>query len=418
MSETTLTAPNDTALTQLGLGAFLRRHHGRSLVLVAQDLAHWYVGEVAASANQVAIANGYHLISLDFHRSAARERALLTALCEADIGGAIFLWDHSPDNLDLYERLTANCPCVQVIDPKPIAGLDFVGVDEYSGGMFAVRHLIHLGYRQIGHVTMDSSLQSLHERKQAYYDALHQAGLPVREEWVLDLPYGLIDADRIRRRPAIRQFLERPQRPRALFVCADWVASELVECAYELGLSIPEDMAIVGYDDAPPYALTGVPLTTVRIDLQQIGRLAMERLLLRMRDGVQTEAVRILIPPMLVVRESSARMTATTERWAFVVRYIQDHFRHDITALEVAGVVGLEPHYFSNQFRRVFGRRFTDHIHQLRLQYATQLLVTTDHTVAYIAKDAGFQSSNHFYAIFKRNYHSSPLAYRKQYTVP
>ena len=167
MSETTLTAPNDTALTQLGLGAFLRRHHGRSLVLVAQDLAHWYVGEVAASANQGAIAparaergrhvlrraNGYHLISLDFHRSAARERALLMALCEADIGGAIFLWDHSPDNLDLYERLTANCPCVQVIDPKPIAGLDFVGVDEYSGGMFAVRHLIHLGYRQIGHVT-------------------------------------------------------------------------------------------------------------------------------------------------------------------------------------------------------------------------------------------------------------------------
>jgi len=127
--------------------------------------------------------------------------------------------------------------------------------------------------------------------------------------------------------------------------------------------------------------------------------------------------MRILIPPMLVVRESSARLNATTERWAFVVRYIQDHFRNDITVLEVAGVVGLEPHYFSNQFRRVFGRRFTDHIHQLRLQYATQLLVTTDHTVAYIAKDAGFQSSSHFYAIFKRSYHSSPLAYRKQYTV-
>jgi AraC-like DNA-binding protein len=121
---------------------------------------------------------------------------------------------------------------------------------------------------------------------------------------------------------------------------------------------------------------------------------------------------------MLVVRESSARVNATTERWALVVRYIQDHFRHNITALEVAGVVGLEPHYFSNQFRRVFGRRFTDHIHELRLEYATQLLVTTDSTVEYIAKDAGFQSSNHFYTIFKRSYRTSPLAYRKQHTMP
>lgn len=393
----------------------LCRYPGKTLVLVAQDLAHWHVGEIAASANWTAIANGYHLVSLDYHRSVERERELLEAVCAAQVEGAIFLWDHASCNLDLYTRLAAQRPCVQVLDPKPIAGLDFVGIDEYSGGLLAVRHLINLGYRQIGHVTLQAPLQGVSERRQAYRDALQQAELPARDDWILGLPYGLTEADRESRLPLIRRFLDQPQRPTALFICADWVASELIECAYEMGLNVPDDFAVVGYDDALPYSLTRVPLTTIRSDPQQIGRLATERLLLRLRDGARSEPGRILVPPLLVVRESSAHTTATTERWAFVTRYMQDHFRRDVSAREVASVIGLDPRYFSHQFRQVFGRSFTDHIHELRLHYAEQLLLTTDHTVEKIAYDAGFQSVNHFYSLFKRTYRISPHAYRKQH---
>lgn len=386
-------------------------------MLMAQDLAHWYVGELVASANWTATANGYHLVSLDFHRSPERERELLLAIRDVHVGGIIFLWDHSPLNLELYEHLARDRPCVQVVDPKPIPGLDYVGTDEYSGGLLAVRHLINLGYRQIGHVTLQAPMECLRERHQAYMDVLSQARLPIRRDWILELPYGLTDADRTRRLPEIRRFLSQPQLPRALFVCADWVASELIECANEMGLSVPDDFAVVGYDDALPYCMTGVPLTTVRIDLPQIGRLAVERLLLSLRDGVKAAPCRMLVPPRLIVRESSARTTATTERWAFVIRYTQDNFRRDLSAREVASVIGLDAHYFSHQFRQVFGRRFTDYVHELRLRYATQLLVTTDHTVEHVAADAGFGSLNHFYTVFKRTYHVSPHMYRKQHPV-
>lgn len=399
--------------TNGGLTAFLRRHSEKTLVLVAQDLAHWHAGEIAASANLAATTNGYRLVSLDFRRSAARERELLEAVRTVDLAGFIFLWDHAADNLDLYADLVARRPCVQVVDPKPIDGLDFVGIDEYSGGLLAMRHLINLGYRQIGHITLSAPMQCLYERRHAYIDAMVQAELPVQDAWVLELPYGLSETDRCRRAPLIQQFLSHPRRPRALFICADWVASECVECAHELGLSIPEDFAVVGYDDALPYCLTCVPLTTVRIDPQQIGRLAVERLLLRVRDGVRIAPGRILIPPMLVVRESSARTTATTERWASVVRHIQSNFRRDVSAREVASMVGLDAQYFSHQFCRVFGRRFTDYLNELRLQYAAQLLTTTDHTVQHVAEDAGFGSINHFYSLFKRAYHVSPHAFRK-----
>ena len=397
-----------------GLVAFLRRRREKTLVLAAQDLAHWHAGEVAASANLAAAANGYRLVSLDFHRSAARERELLEAIHAAEVAGVIFLWDHTPANLDLYTRLAESRPCVQVIDPKPVGNLDFVGIDEYSGGLLALRHLINLGYREIGHVSLSAPMQCLSDRRQAYLDALGQAGLPRRDEWMLELPYGLHEDDHARRVPLMRQFLEDPRRPQALFICADWVASELIECAHELGLGVPEDFAVVAYDDALPYCLTSVPLTTVRIDLQQIGRLAVERLLLRIRNGVAVAPARILIPPMLVVRESSARTSTTTERWALVIRHLHENFRRDVSVREVAALVGLEQHYFSHQFCRVFGRRFTDYLNWLRLQYAAQLLTTTDHTIQHVAFDAGFGSENHFYALFKRAYHLTPLAFRKQ----
>ncbi len=395
-----------------GLAEFLRRRQ-KTLVLVAQDLAHWYTGELAASANGTAIANGYHLVSLDFHRSAERERELLAAICEADVAGVIFLWDHAEQNLDLYTQLVRYRPCVQVIDPKPIDGLDFVGNDEYGGALLAMRHLINLGYRRIGHVTLDVPMRVVRERREAYADALRHAGLPKSESWILTLPYGLAESDHVHRIPLMQRFLLQEDMPSAVFVCADWVASELIECAHELGQSVPEDFAIVSHDNALPYCLTQVPLTTVRIDLQQIGRLAVERLLLRARDGRSVEPCSILIPPTLVVRESSARTTATTERWAYVMRYLHENFRRDVSAREVASLIGLDGHYFSTQFFQAFGRRFTDYVHELRLQYAAQILTTTDKTVEHAAREAGFRSVNQFYVLFKRTHGESPHTYRK-----
>ncbi|MDB5056961.1 MAG: LacI family transcriptional regulator [Chloroflexi bacterium] len=397
---------------ETGLTSFLRRHPKKTLVLIAQDLAHWYAGEIAASANLAATASGHRVVSLDFRRSPARERELLDAVRDTGVSGLIFLWDHSPSNLDLYTSLVEIYPCVQIIDPKPIAGLDFVGIDEYSGALLAMRHLINLGYREIGYVSLCSAMQTIQGRKQGYADALAQARLPMREEWVVELPYGLSVEDQRNRVPLIKKFLRQPQRPKALFICADWVASEVIECAHELALSVPEDFAVVGFDDALPYSLTSVPLTTMRVDLHQVGRLAVERLLLRVRDGARFEPGVILIPPILVVRESSARTTATTERWAFVLRHMQENFLRDISAREIASMIGLDPHYFSHQFCRIYGRRFTEYINELRLEYAAQLLTTTDLTVEAVARAAGFGGVNHFYVLFKRTYHLSPHAFR------
>ncbi len=406
---------NDSGSTVRGISAFLEHYDKKCLVIVAQDLSHWPVGEVAAGAGHAALSNGYRLISLDFHRSAERERELLYAINNSQVDGCIFLWDHAPRNLDLYEQIVAKFPCVQVVDPKPINPLDCVVCDDYAGAMSAMRHLIMLGYRQIGHLSLTTTLQAVHDRRQAYLDTLRQAELPLDPNWLLELPYGLTDADRVIRQPEIRRFLRQSRLPRALFICADWLASEVIECIQELGLNIPKDIALIGYDDALPYALTGIPLTTVQSDFRQVGRLAVERLIFRIQNrGQAIEPCLIRISPMLVIRASSVQLTPTTERWDFVMRYMQDHFREMLSVQQVAAVLGIDPSYFSHHFRQVFGKRFTEMVNQLRLEYAAQLLLTTEYTIPHVATLSGFQSMNNFYTVFKAHYGLSPNVYRKQ----
>ncbi len=407
----------DAARVSAGLITVLQRKRETTIVLVAQDLAHWQAGEITVSANGTAAALGFRLVSLDFHRLPERESSLLQAIQQADVAGVAFLWDHSPENLELYAQIVRARPCIQILDPKPIEGLDFVGMDDFAGAQLATQHLISLGHRQIGHVTLRTTMQCVGERRRGYEDALGQSGLSPHEQWTLEVPYGLAEINRSERIPEILRFLSQPHRPRALFVCADWLASEVVECAQELGLSIPDDLAIVGYDDAPAHSLTGVPLTTVHTDRRDLGRLAVEQLVARIRGRDTSPARRTLVTPTLIVRESSSRHTVTAQRWAAVGQYIQDNFRRELPVHEVASMIGLDPHYFSHLFAQVFGRRFTEFIGEMRLQAATELLITTDRTVEWIAYDVGFGSVNHFYSVFKRAYGVAPHAYRKQRTI-
>ncbi len=417
MTPLALPDPHHIVAAPAGLVSVLRRYREKSIALVAQDLVHWQAAEFAISASAAAATRGFRLVSLDFHRSVAREQSLLQSIQQADVAGVVFLWDHAPENLQLYEQLVRSAPCVQVLDQKPISGLDFVGIDDYAGALLGMRHLINLGHRQIGHVTLRTGMECVYERRRGYVDALREINLAPVAEWSLELQYGLTEPNRAMRIPEILRYLSQPHLPRALFVCADWLASEVVECARELGLCVPDDLAIVGFDDEPVHSLTGVPLTTVRTDLRHLGHVAVEMLIQRIHGDSDAPARRVLVAPTLVIRQSSAHVTVTAERWASVVRYVEDNYRGDLSAREAAKLIGLDPHYFSHLFTQVFGRRFTDLISDMRLQAATQLLATTDRTVEGIAYGVGFGSLNHFYTIFKRAHSVSPHEYRKQHRV-
>ncbi len=190
---------------------------------------------------------------------------------------------------------------VVAIDPHTGSSeLPTVDADNLGGAVLAVRHLLDLGHRRIGFLSGRADLVSARLREDGYRHALIEAGVGVDESLVREGGYRAESATR----PA-RELLDRPDRPTAIFAANDLTAIRTMEVAAQLGLSVPDDLSVVGFDDVPDASQFAIPLTTVAQPLHEMGRRAMELLLdiLSERDIPQPH---VTFDTRLVVRASTA----------------------------------------------------------------------------------------------------------------
>jgi LacI family transcriptional regulator len=156
---------------------------------------------------------------------------------------------------------------VVAIDPHTgPTGPATVDSDSLAGARMATEHLIGLGHTRIGHLGGRRDLESARLRELGYRQAMSDAGLSVDPSLVLTGGYRPDLSDR----PA-HELLDRPDRPTAVFAANDLSALHVVEVAEELGLRVPEDLSVVGYDDTPAAAAARPPLTTVAQPLREMG---------------------------------------------------------------------------------------------------------------------------------------------------
>ena len=216
------------------------------------------------------------------------------------------------------------------VDQVPVPGIPSVNVDDRGGARAAAQHLIDLGHRRIGIVnsehadhtesaalvaaTPSGELHVSHQRMLGWTDALAAAGLePVltREavrpaEWAAGEVERPEDVDA----RAVLDLLERPDRPTAVLCFSDVMAYRVVRTAEELGLRVPEDLSVVGFDDSPLARRMRPALTTVRQDVAGKGREATTALTAAIeaaRTGKKSgRAKRVVLPTELVVRDSTA----------------------------------------------------------------------------------------------------------------
>jgi LacI family transcriptional regulator len=158
---------------------------------------------------------------------------------------------------------------IVVIDDQEIQVVPWVGVDNTTGAYMAVRHLIQLGHRRIAHIQGPGSYLVSHARHQGYCQALRDAGLLPDPELVLEgdflPPSGRTCAHKL-------FALSADKRPTAIFAASDQMAYGVLTAAEECGLSVPADLALVGFDDDRPSAYTRPPLTTVRQPYFEMGQ--------------------------------------------------------------------------------------------------------------------------------------------------
>ncbi|MFN8074308.1 MAG: LacI family DNA-binding transcriptional regulator [Kineosporiaceae bacterium] len=195
----------------------------------------------------------------------------------------------------------AGVPCV-VIDPVDLPGSEVpsVGATNWAGGMDATRHLLDLGHRRIGVVGGLPHLLCSRARIDGYRAALETAGLEVDPTLVRHGDFhhqGGLDR--------ARELLALPDRPTAIFAGSDVQALGVVEAARELGLDVPGDLSIVGFDDLPLARWVSPPLTTVRQPLADMGHTAVA-MLTELMAGRPLRSNRVELSTELVVRGSTA----------------------------------------------------------------------------------------------------------------
>ncbi len=186
-------------------------------------------------------------------------------------------------------------PCLQLDFHLPDLPWDCVCSDNYEGGSALTRHLLSLGRRKIGFVGSILSTSSIMDRYLGYQRTLRLAGLRPREDWLLEdrdengefIPFDL---------PA--------ELPEAFLCSCDEVAYNLTEALQKLGHRVPEDIAVCGYDDFRFAQLSRPPLTTYRVNVEQMAEQAVELLAQKIRKE-PTPSMTYVVPGRLVVRDST-----------------------------------------------------------------------------------------------------------------
>lgn len=174
-----------------------------------------------------------------------------------------------------------------------------VDAENAAGAQQATAHLIGLGHRRVATITGPLTTATGADRRDGYLAALREAGLPAMPDLIVQGDFGQRSGH-----AAMRALLALPERPTALFAASDAMAAGALAAIREAGLRVPEDVAIVGFDDSPIASLTSPMLSTVRQPIQLLGAEA-ARLLLDQLQGGTTEPLCERLPVELVIRGSS-----------------------------------------------------------------------------------------------------------------
>lgn len=269
---------------------------------VLTDVADPYYSQIIRGVDAALSEKGYSLVLCSARWDNERELSYIRLLAEHRVDGLLVLSGQTTSSEHILHALSEEMerPIVVIDRSIPGAGFDTIGVDDFAAAAGAVRHLINLGHTRIAHVTGPLNYHSGVHRLQGYRHALAQAGIPVDDSLI-------VPGDFTKRGgyEAAAKLFSRSEPPTAIFAANDVSALGVWQAAREWGLRIPEDLALVGFDDIELLSLADIPLTTVRQPRYDYGYMGTQMLLARIEEGGQPGKRRqVILPTELVIRSS------------------------------------------------------------------------------------------------------------------
>lgn len=285
-----------------GKGTFVRGTDSAAAALIGvilPSVRDTLAIDILGGVEQTAKQHDYHVIFAQTEEQPEQQASDIRRMREQRVAGLILFpltnLSHDPAVEDVVND---GIPVVLVDRYFPGLATDVVAVDNLGGGYLATRHLIELGHRRIGFVAAASMhTTSIRDRFEGYRRALAEHGLAYNARQLLYYPLEANPDD-------LAAYLRALERPSALFVSNDFTAMRVMRMAAELGIGVPENLALVGFDNIREAGELGIPLTTIAQSGRQIGKRACELLIARVENPGKPYQHEFL-PVELIVRRSS-----------------------------------------------------------------------------------------------------------------
>jgi len=282
------------------LAAALRAKRSRLIGVVVPEISNVFFASLVHGIEEQAAASGYELVLVSSSEDKAIEQRRIEALLDRQIEGLIVVPSNDASFAALRDKRCGGVPPTVLVDRGcGSPGVDTVGAECAAGALAATRHLIGLGHRDIAVLTPWINLANIRARIEGYTRALDEADLSPRARVCVGGPTldGL--------RGAIEQDLHRADRPTAIFALTNVAALAAIKAVRALGLDIPGDVSIVGFDDFDWMCALRPYLTTVAQPVDEFASSAWRLLMQRLSGAARAEEVRIELPCALKVREST-----------------------------------------------------------------------------------------------------------------
>ena len=283
------------------LGPSLRFKQTMTLALVLTDIANPFWTTVARGVEDVAQANGYNIILCNTDESETKQEQYLNMLLRRRIDGIVLVPAQSaPEPVNMIQK--QNIPVVILDRQIPGLQVDIVRADSENGAYQLTDHLLSLGHRHIAMLAGPPKVSTAIDRVRGYRQALAAAGLSEEATYIY---WGAFTLDS--GREMAQQALSANPQLTAFFAANNFIAIGAIQVLRELGMVVPDDIALVTVDGIPPVFSIDPFLTVANQPALEMGQQAAQLLLGRVTGELDAECQHIILPTQMIIRSSSGK---------------------------------------------------------------------------------------------------------------
>lgn len=285
------------------LAAALRKGHSKTLGVIVPHIRGYFFPAVMNGIEKIASRAGFNVMMCQSNEELRREQQNVDTLLAAQVEGILVsLSATTHDEVQHFEQVRQQgTPLVFFDRMADLPGTSAVVLDDFQGAYRAVTHLIEQGCTRIAHLAGPQHLNTSRNRYLGYAEALRAHGLPLKEEWVYDLPALTHDAGRL----AIEHLLAIDNSIDAFFAAYAIPTVGALELLQERGVRVPQDLAVACFSNEPFTNMTHPRLTVVDQRAEQMGETAVQLLLQLLKRGPSYSPPPLVLKPELIVRASS-----------------------------------------------------------------------------------------------------------------